>query len=211
MTIIDYSLYLVTDRTLSRGRSLIEIITAAVHGGTTCVQLREKDCSTEECIELARSIQPFLASRSIPLIINDRVDVALAVDADGVHLGQDDFSIKKARALLPSHMVIGASVGTIEEALSAVDHGADYLGIGPLFATPTKQDAGPPLGIGGIKAIRDKISIPIVAIGGLNHDNIKDILQQGVDGIATVSAIVSADNPQKSAEELHTIITRYRP
>ncbi len=136
---IDYSLYLVTDRGLARGRSTPDIVKAAVNGGVTCVQLREKDCSTLEFIEQALSIRDYLSDRGIPLIINDRLDVALAVKADGIHLGQTDMPLNTARAIAGDSMIIGISAESLEDAVEAEKGGADYLGVSPIYATPTKN------------------------------------------------------------------------
>jgi len=203
---IDYSLYLVTDRDLSRGRTTIEVVKAAVHGGVTCVQLREKSCSTKEFIEDALRIKDFLKAHYIPLIINDRIDVAMAVQADGVHLGQSDMPLEMAKAILKDSMIIGISAESVEDAVEAEKGGADYIGVSPVFATPTKTDTAPPLGLEGIQAIRRGVQIPIVGIGGLNKDNCADVIRSGADGIAVVSAIVSADNPEKAARGLKEII-----
>ena len=144
---IDYSLYLVTDRGLAQGRSALEIVKAAVQGGVTCVQLREKDCSTREFIEQALIVKDFLKDRGVPLIINDRVDVALAVAADGVHLGQTDMPLEVAQKILGDSMIIGISAESLEDAVEAERGGADYLGVSPIYATPTKTDTAPALGL----------------------------------------------------------------
>lgn len=206
--IIDYSLYLVTDRTLSRGRSTVEIVKAATAGGVTCVQLREKDCGTREFIDEAQAIHPLLADKNIPLIINDRLDVALAVGAEGVHLGQSDMHISDARKIAGNSLIIGVSAESIDDAIQAEKDGADYIGVSPVFATLTKTDTGEPLGLEGIQKIRKRIDIPIVGIGGINHINAASVLSAGADGIAVVSAIVSADDPAAAADDLKTIIDR---
>jgi len=207
---IDYSLYLVTDRDLSRGRSTLEIIKAGVTGGVTCVQLREKNCSTLEFIEEALSVKEYLKSCNIPLIINDRVDVAQAIKADGVHLGQTDMPLTMAKDVLKDSMIIGISVESLEDAIRAEKDGADYIGISPIFATPTKTDTAPPLGLEGLKEISKAVSLPKVAIGGLNPENAGEVILNGAGGIAVVSAIVSADDPRKAAEELSYIIKQAR-
>ena len=203
---IDYSLYLVTDRGLARGRSTLEIISAAVHGGATVVQLREKDCSTRDFIEQALSIKEFLKDRGVPLIINDRVDVAQAVKADGVHLGQTDMPLGLAKKVLGDSMIIGISAESLEDAVEAEKGGADYLGVSPIYATPTKTDTAPPLGLEGLREIRKAVSIPLVCIGGLNRDNAAEVIRNGADGVAVVSAIVAADDPQTAADDLRQII-----
>ncbi len=202
----DYSLYLVTDRVLSRGRSTREIVKAAVSGGVTCVQLREKDCSTREFIDEALALKALLAAKGIPLIINDRVDVALAVEADGVHLGQKDMPIDVARRIGGSSLAIGISAESIEDAVRAEEEGADYIGISPVFSTPTKTDTAPPLGLAGVTKIRELVDIPIVGIGGINHKNTESVITAGADGIAVVSAIVSADDPRAASKRLREII-----
>ena len=203
---IDYSLYLVTDRGLARGRSTLEIISAAVHGGATVVQLREKDCYTRDFIEQALSIKEFLKDRGVPLIINDRVDVAQAVRADGVHLGQTDMPLGLAKKVLGDSMIIGISAESLEDAVEAEKGGADYLGVSPIYATPTKTDTAPPLGLEGLREIRKTVRLPIVGIGGLNRDNAAEVIRNGADGVAVVSAIVAADDPQTAADDLRQII-----
>ncbi len=199
---IDYSLYLVTDRDLSRGRSTLSIVTEAVAGGVSCVQLREKCGSTRMFMEEARAIKGVLAAKKIPLIINDRVDVALAVGASGVHLGQSDMPIADARRLLPSGSIIGISVESLEDAVRAERAGADYIGVSPVFATPTKEDTAPPLGLEGVRRIREAVGIPIVGIGGISSANGREVIDAGAHGIAVVSAIVSADDPRLAAQAL---------
>jgi thiamine-phosphate pyrophosphorylase len=199
---IDYSLYLVTDRGLARGRSTPAIVAAAVRGGVTCVQLREKTCSTREFIEEAAKLKALLKPSGVPLIINDRVDVALAVGANGVHLGQRDMPLAAARSLVGMAMVIGISAESVEDAVTAQAGGADYLGVSPIFATPTKPDTAAPLGLAGLQAIRRAVSLSLVAIGGLNHRNAAQAIRAGADGVAVVSAIVAAEDPEQAARSL---------
>ncbi|MGD9948045.1 MAG: thiamine phosphate synthase [Desulfobulbus sp.] len=200
----DLSLYLVTDRALALGRATVNIVAAAIRGGVTCVQLREKHCSTREFVEEARAVQGVLEQMEprIPLIINDRLDVALAVQADGVHLGQTDMRLTDARMLVGQTMMIGISVESVEDALRAEREGADYVGISPIFSTPTKTDTAPPLGLDGIRLIRAAVSLPLVGIGGIHQENAADVLQAGTDGVAVVSAIVSAACPCSAAASL---------
>lgn len=205
---IDYSLYLVTNRELSRGRNILSVVKSAVNGGVSCVQLREKKCSTLEFIEHALHLKGFLNRHNIRLIINDRLDVAIAVGADGVHLGQKDMPFHMAKKIVKNTMIIGISAECLDDAVQAEKEGADYIGLGPIYATATKTDTGKPLGLKGFNEIRKKIKIPIVAIGGLNHTNAASVIKSGADGIAVVSAIVSADNPEKSARELKEIVIR---
>ena len=199
---IDYSLYLVTDRTLSLGRSTVEVVRAAIRGGVSCVQLREKGCSTREFMDEARLLKALLAGTGVPLFINDRLDVALAVGADGVHLGQNDLPIADARRLVGNRMIIGISAESVADAIRAEAEGADYIGASPVFTTPTKTDTAPPLGLDGLRAIRRAVQLPLVAIGGINADNAAQVLRAGADGLAVVSAIVSAPCPRTAAAGL---------
>ena len=198
----DYSLYLVTDRTLSLGRSTVEVVRAAIRGGVSCVQLREKGCSTREFMDEARLLKALLAGTGVPLFINDRLDVALAVGADGVHLGQNDLAIADARRLVGNRMIIGISAESVADAVRAEAEGADYIGASPVFTTPTKTDTAPPLGLDGLRAIRRAVQLPLVAIGGINADNAAQVLRAGADGLAVVSAIVSAPCPRTAAAAL---------
>ena len=198
----DYSLYLVTDRTLSLGRSTVEVVRAAIRGGVSCVQLREKGCSTREFMDEARLLKALLAGTGVPLFINDRLDVALAVGADGVHLGQNDLAIADARRLVGNRMIIGISAESVADAIRAEAEGADYIGASPVFTTSTKTDTAPPLGLDGLRAIRRAVQLPLVAIGGINADNAAAVLRAGADGLAVVSAIVSAPCPRTAAAGL---------
>ena len=205
---IDYSLYLVTDRGLARCRSTLGIVKSAVEGGVTCVQLREKDCSTREFIEQALAIKHFLETRQVPLIINDRLDVAMAVAADGVHLGQSDMPLETARKITGPSMLIGISAESVQDAVEAETGGADYLGVSPIYDTPTKADTAPALGLKGLQEIRNRVNIPLVGIGGLNKSNAAEAIRNGADGIAVVSAIVSADDPAAAAMKLKQLIDK---
>ncbi len=207
---IDYSLYLVTDRGLSRGRTTQHIVEAALRGGVTCVQLREKTCSTREFIIQALSIKDHLKRHNVPLIINDRIDIAQAVNADGVHLGQSDMPIEMAKAILKDSMIIGISAESLKDAVQAEKDGADYIGVSPIYATPTKTDTAPPLGLEGLREMRKSVKIPLVGIGGLNRENAGEVIKNGADGVAVVSAIVAADDPEKAARELSKIVEQAR-
>ena len=203
----DYlKLYLVTDRELSLGRSLEEVVSEAVKGGVTVVQLREKDASTGEFIGLARRLMKLLKPLRIPLIINDRVDVALAVDADGVHIGQSDMSYEDARRLLGPDKIIGLSVENFKdiEAANALD--VDYIGISPVYGTPTKTDTAEPFGLEGLRKAVQMSAHPTVAIGGMNASTIAEVMAAGTDGVAVVSAICSAENIRKATSDLRAIV-----
>lgn len=195
-------LQLVTDRSLARGRMLVDLVRSAVAGGVTCVQLREKNCSTREFLHEALLLRDLLRPLGVPLIINDRLDVALAADADGVHLGQQDMPISVARRLTPPGWIIGVSAESVEDAVRAEAEGADYVGISPVFGTPTKTDTAPPLGLEGVRRIRAAVRLPLVAIGGIHAGNAVEVMTAGADGLAVVSAIVAADCPRTAAQAI---------
>jgi thiamine-phosphate pyrophosphorylase len=207
---IDYSLYLVTDRKLSLGRSLLEVIKPAVDGGVTVVQLREKEIDSRDFYREALGIKAFLDSRDIPLIINDRLDIALAIDAAGVHLGQEDLPIDVARKILSPGKIIGASVFTPEEALQAEAMGADYLGLSPIFVTATKPELMNQIGLEGIGPIRRATRLPLIGIGSMNETNACSVIRAGLDGVAVVSAICSRPDACAAAETIMREIQRAR-
>jgi len=206
----DPALYLVTDRLLSRERPIEFIVEQAVKGGVTMVQLREKNCSTLEFVKLAISLKKLLAHFRVPLIINDRLDVALASDADGLHIGQEDMPCNIARKILGNDKIIGLSVESFDQALEANNLDVDYIGISPVFVTGTKPELTSALGLAGIRKISSVSKHPVVAIGGINAKNAAEVLMAGADGLAVVSAIVSADDPMKAARELRKIIDIFK-
>ena len=193
-------LCLVTDRDLSRGRSLIDVVGAAVQGGATMVQLREKTAPTRAFLEEARALKALLAPLRVPLIINDRVDIALAVEADGVHVGQTDMPVEMVRALLGPTAIIGLSITNHQQINSPDAALPDYLGLGPLYLQQTKPNAATPLGVEGFRALRAATTKPVVAIGGLKADNSAPVLAAGADGLAVVSAIVGAPDMRAATE-----------
>ena len=199
-------LYLVTDRELCGGRDLPDIIRQAAQGGATMVQLREKDVSTRFFIEEAREVKRLLAPFRIPLIINDRIDVALAVEADGVHVGQDDMPYETARRLMGPKAIIGLSVEVWEDVERAEALDVDYLGVSPVFETPTKTDTKGMWGLEGLAGIRARSRHPLVGIGGLNAANARDVVLAGADSIAVVSAVCAAPDPGAAAQNLRDII-----
>ena len=198
---IDYTLYLCTNRGLMSTDTLEEAVEQAVQGGCTVVQLREKDCTSLEFYETARSIRKITDRYKVPLIINDRVDIALAVDADGVHVGQSDLPASVVRRILGPDKIIGVSAGTLAEALQAEAEGADYLGVGAMYATSTKEDADVTT-IEELKEIRKAVGIPIVVIGGINKNTLENFKGYGIDGLAVVSAVIAADDIKAAAGEL---------
>lgn len=202
---IDYSLYLVTDRKLLGERDLAQSIELAIQGGVSLVQLREKLISTKEFLNLALRVKEITSKYDIPLIINDRLDIALAVDAEGLHVGQDDLPMLKARELLGPDKIIGVSARTLEEAVLAEKQGADYLGVGAVFRTSTKSDAKE-VSLEQLEYIKKSVTIPVVAIGGINYGNIQQVKATGIDGISVVSAILVQDNIFMAAKQLKEII-----
>lgn len=199
-------LYLVTDRGLAGDRPLEEVVLAAVEGGAGVVQLREKELATRAFVESARRLKALLEPRGIPLIVNDRVDVALAAGADGVHLGQEDMAYPDARALLGPDAIIGLSVETPEDVREAEGFDVDYLGVSPIFPTPTKTDTEGAWGLDGLAEVRRMSRHRLVAIGGLNATNAADAIRAGADAVAVVSAICAAADPHRAAEELAAVV-----
>jgi thiamine-phosphate pyrophosphorylase len=197
--IVDYNLYLVTDRDVLKGRELTEAIEKAIQGGATLVQLREKCVSSLEFYEIALSVKKITDKYKVPLIINDRLDVALAVDAEGLHVGQSDFSCTLARRLLGKNKIIGVSTSTLEEAKKAEKDGADYIGVGAVFPTDTKLDAHA-VSINSLKEIKGKVNIPVVAIGGINENNYEKLKDANIDGLAIISAILGKEDIKQAAE-----------
>jgi thiamine-phosphate pyrophosphorylase len=195
-------LYLVTDRAVIGDRALTDVVLAAVEGGAQTVQLREKNASTRVFVELAGVLQELLAPRGVPLIINDRVDVAMASGANGVHLGRDDMAYPDARRLLGPDTVIGLSVETMDDVMHAEQFDVNYLGVSPIFATPTKTDTRGVWGIDGLAAVRRRSRHRLVAIGGLHAGNVSDVVAAGADAVAVVSAVCGAPDPRAAAAEL---------
>jgi len=194
-------LYVITDRRL---KPEVESVREALEGGATSIQLRIKNAPTREMIEIGRKIRELTKEYDVLYFVDDRLDVALATNADGVQLGPEDMPISLAREIAPN-LIIGASVYSLEEALKAEKEGADYLGAGSVFPTPTKRDAKV-IGLEGLKRIVDSVKIPVVAIGGINHENVREVLNTGVDGIAIISAIMGADDVKIATEEMRKII-----
>jgi thiamine-phosphate pyrophosphorylase len=200
-------LYFVTDRGLCGSKPLTDVVLQAIRGGAVCVQLREKDVSTRFFVEEAGRIKALMAPFRLPLIINDRLDVALAVEADGVHVGQSDMPYEIARRLMGPKAIIGLSVETWEDVEQAQGLDCDYLGVSPVFATPTKTDTKEPWGLEGLARIRAFSRHPLVGIGGLNAGNADAVVTAGADGVAVVSAICAAADPYAASRELSHIIT----
>ena len=204
---VDYSLMYVTDDSITDDTAFFKILEDALKGGASIVQLREKSGNTRSFYNRALKAKTLCHAYRIPLIINDRIDIALAADADGVHIGQTDMPYSKARALLGATKIIGLSVSNTEQAIEAENLKVDYIGISPIFNTATKKsDLAPSLGIEGLKMIRPLFSKPIVCIGGIHQNNVADIIKNGANGVAVISAISKAKYPEKETKNLKEII-----
>ncbi len=207
-TKIDYTLYLVTDRGLMSSSSIEDSVESALRGGCTLVQLREKTASSQEFYDTALRVRNITQRYNIPLIINDRADIALAVDAEGVHVGQQDTPASEVRTIIGEERILGVSASTLEQALGAVRSGADYLGIGALFATDTKAEADL-VSFEELRLIRAAVTLPLVVIGGINAHTIPLFKDAGVDGFAVVSAVVAEQDVARAAHRLRLLANQY--
>lgn len=205
------ALYLVTDEAACLGRDFYWVVEEAVCGGVTMVQLREKSLSTRAFIDRAKRLKTILEPYNVPLIINDRVDVALASDADGVHIGQSDMPFQAAHRLLGEGKIIGLSAEKEEDVTEAEHWNLSYLAVSPLFATPTKTDTEKPWDIAGLQWVKQHSRHPLVVIGGLHAGNVREAIHHGATGIAVVSAICSAPSPREAAQQLKSLITTPQP
>lgn len=206
-----FDLYVVTDAGLSKGRSDAEVARLAYEGGADAVQLRMKNVCKKEMLEQANLIRKTADDLCRFFFVNDNVEVALESGADGVHIGQDDMPLEKARDILGEAAIIGVSVDNVEQAIAAQEGGADYVGVGSIFRTSTKPDAKQSVGLGAIYEVRQAVDIPIVAIGGINRGNIQDVIRAGADSAAVVSAVVAQDDVKAAAHELRDLILKVRP
>ena len=198
-------LYVIIDIAFLKGRNLADIAAQAIRGGAATIQLRDKEHSSRDFLEAALELKKVCADRDILFIINDSLEVALASGADGLHIGQDDLPIATARRLLPIDKILGGSARTLAEAKKARDEGADYLGVGAIFPTATRYNAGA-TGTGIIRKIKKAAGLPLVAIGGINKNNLKEVMQAGADTAAVISAVMGADNVEKATRQLVKII-----
>lgn len=201
-------LYVITGDYWSKGRQLIEVVEQAIRGGARVIQLREKELAARQLVEIGKQIRELTRQAGVQFIVNDRIDVALAVDADGVHIGQADMQLKDARRIMGCRKIIGVSTHCVAEACIAEQAGADYIGIGPVFTTETKKDVQSPTGLQLIHDIRKAVRIPCIAIGGIKHDNVAEVIRAGADGAAVITAVVAADDIQAAAAEMKQIIQR---
>lgn len=203
---IDFDLYLITDRKQSRGEGLLETVEEALKGGVKAVQLREKDVFSRELYEMAYELRKLTSRYGASLFINDRIDIALAVDADGVHLGGDSLPIYKARTLLGDKKLLGVSCHNQVNAITAQEKGADFITFGPVFYTPSKAAFGEPVGLAKLQDVTNLLEIPVFALGGINRHNVRQVMDAGARGIALISAIIAADHPRREAEALLSLI-----
>ncbi len=199
-------LYVITDESLSKGLTHVEMARRAVAGGADVIQLRDKRMSGEELHEVALKIRVLTKEAGVLFIVNDRLDIAIASKADGVHLGQDDIPAKLARPLAPPGFIIGVSAGTLAEAIQAERDGADYIGLGPICHTDSKRDAGPVCGFDLLTEVKKQVSIPVIAIGGIGPGNVKEAISAGADGLAVISAVVSQNDVTAAAKHLKALI-----
>lgn len=199
---MNLDLYVITTEIPGLSRTHIDVARDAIAGGATVIQLREKDRCTRDMLRIAAEIKKLTHRSGTLFIINDRIDIALAIDADGVHLGQEDMPLPYARKILGKGKIIGVSVGGIKEAVRVEREGADYLGVGSIFLTPSKSDAGQPVGLSTLSEIRSSVKSPIVAIGGITLNNLEDVLKAGADGVAVISAVACAADVRRATSEL---------
>ena len=203
---VQYDLYIVTDDTISGGRPHTQIAKEAVLGGADVIQLRDKNKTTRELLQIALAIRDITRPAGVTFIVNDRLDLALASHADGIHLGQDDLPASFARRLSPPGFIIGVSVRSAGEAVAAYEDSADYVAVSPVYPTGTKPDAGDGLGTDLIREICQAIPIPVIGIGGIGLQNIREVIISGADGVAVVSAVVRADDIPLAARKLKSLI-----
>ncbi|MDO9530402.1 MAG: thiamine phosphate synthase [Syntrophales bacterium] len=196
-------LHILTDTVLQTRFSHVELARLAINGGADTIQFRQKSGSTREMIQVAKQMKQLCAKNGVTLIVNDRVDVAIAAEVDGVHLGQDDFTIPLARKLLGEDVIIGGSASTIEEARECLSEGADYVGFGPVYPTTSKDDANPVTGIPMLKQVVEAIPLPIIVIGGVSAENVPEVMRAGAYGIAVISAVCCQDDPEQATRALH--------
>jgi thiamine-phosphate pyrophosphorylase len=207
---LELDLCVITARVERLGRGHLEVARAAVEGGASLIQLRDKEMSGRALWEVGMQMRRLTRDRGVSLVVNDRVDVAMAVGADGVHLGQDDVPVAAARELMGPDAIVGASVSNPEEAYAAEAAGASYVSFGPVFATASKADAGRPVGTGLLGAIKKAVSVPVLAIGGINRDNVREVMSAGADGVAVISAVAEAVDMMEVCAVLRRLIAEGR-
>ncbi len=207
---LGFELYVVTGREQSRGRTHEEVVRAAIRGGAGCIQLRDKDLPKRELLREAYRLCDICAQSGVTFIINDHIDIALAVCADGVHLGQDDFPIREARRIVGPDFILGASTHSVEQALQAVEDGASYINVGPIFPTGTKKGHVTPVGPDLIRKVKHLVNLPMTTMGGINLNNVAEVVAAGADRVAVVSAVVGAEDVESAAREMVAAIRKAR-
>jgi thiamine-phosphate pyrophosphorylase len=201
-------LYVITDEGISNGLSHAEVAKRAIAGGADVIQLRDKNYGCHELFFVGKALRALTKKTKTLFIINDRLDVALICGADGVHLGQDDIRARVARQIAPPGFIIGVSVGTVDEAVRAEQEGADYIAVSPVFPTASKGDAGPGHGLAALRKIRNTVTIPVIAIGGISLENAGAVIAAGADGVAVISAVVGSPDITRAARELKAIVRK---
>ncbi|GAA0382962.1 thiamine phosphate synthase [Bacillus horti] len=204
----EFHLYVITGEQFYPNKNYLDVIEQAILGGADIVQLREKNKSKKELLEMAKELKALTAKYNVPFIVNDHMDIALAVDADGIHLGQDDLPLEEARKILGPDKIIGISTHALEEALEAERNGADYIGVGPVFETKSKVDVVDPVGLEYVQEVVANTTIPFVAIGGIKQHNVQQVLDAGAKRICVISAIVGAEDVQEAARALSVTIQK---
>ena len=203
---MNYDLYVITDENVGLKRTHAEIAERAIAGGADAIQLRDKSCSSRDLVRIGRTLREITRRNAILFIVNDRLDVALACGADGVHLGQGDMRTDVARQIAPLGFIVGVSVSTVDEAVWAEQEGADYVALSPTFSTGSKPDAGPGHGLEMLREIQRNVSVPVIAIGGINRENICEVIAAGAAGVAVISAVVGAADITTAARDLKNLI-----
>lgn len=204
------SVYVLTDRALSGGRPEEDVVRQAIAGGATAIQLRWKEGPLRDAVPVARRLKSLCADQDVLFVVNDRVDLALAVEADGVHIGEDDLPVPETRSIVGERMVIGYSPANLDEAPWAVQVGADYLGVGPVYGTGTKDDAGEAVGTERMAQVRSLVDVPFVGIGGINASNAGPVIEAGADGVAVISSVVGAKDVEQAARDLRQAVDQAR-
>jgi thiamine-phosphate pyrophosphorylase len=203
---MSYDLYVITDTAIGRGRSHPEQAGLAVEGGADVVQLRDKTLPSSDLLAAAREMRAVTHAADALFIVNDRLDIAIAAGADGVHLGQGDLPAAEARTIVPPDFILGVSVGNAAEASLAVADGADYVALSPTFATGSKADAGPGRGLDMLRTVRSAVSVPLLAIGGIGPANVGEVIRAGADGVAVISAVVAQEDAAGAARQMKSLI-----
>jgi thiamine-phosphate pyrophosphorylase len=210
MHAVDWSVCVITDRHAAATRSLPDVVGAALAGGATMIQLREKDSGTRAMVELGRALHELTQAAGVPLVVNDRIDVALAIDAEGVHVGQDDMPADLARQLIGPDRILGISAETVEQARQAERDTANYLGVGAVYQTPSKADANEPIGVAGLASIIQATKLPVLAIGGITPDKAEAVRKVGAAGVAVIAAVIGAPDPAAVARQLRDTMQQPR-